>query len=158
MSFGGPANSSEDSAVFMMLKLGSMWLQRPATATRVDAGNISPARSDFCTTVGASTIRDSRWSDSNYGAVLDVFAPGENILTASKDSTLETQWANGTSFAAPHARSLSLPGIVAFFISQLGNGKRPAEMIVFVRDTAVRNVLTGIPFGTPNDLANNGNP
>ncbi|OCH91894.1 serine proteinase [Obba rivulosa] len=149
MSLGGPGNTSEDSAVLSLAQAG-IHVVAAAGNSNVDAGNISPARSDYCTTVGASTIQDRKWGDSNYGAVLDVFAPGENILTASKDSTTETQWANGTSFAAPH-----VSGIIACFISSLGN-KSPADMTVFVRDVAVQNVLSGVPLGTPNLLENNG--
>ncbi|OBZ72820.1 Proteinase R [Grifola frondosa] len=149
MSFGGSGNTSEDNAVLSLTQAG-IHVVAAAGNNNIDAGGISPARSDYCTTVGATDIGDARWVDSNYGSVLDVFAPGVNILTASKDSTTETWWATGTSFAAPH-----VTGIIAYFINLLGN-KTPADMIVFVRDTALRNVLTNIPLGTVNLLANNG--
>ncbi|KAH9477251.1 Proteinase K [Psilocybe cubensis] len=41
-----------------------------------DAKTISPARSPFAITVGASNIQDKRYTLSNYGSVVNVFAPG----------------------------------------------------------------------------------
>nr|BAC57455.1 serine proteinase [Grifola frondosa]BAC57966.1 serine proteinase [Grifola frondosa] len=149
VSFGESANTSIDNGVLSLTQAG-IHVVAAAGNTNIDASGISPARSQHCTTVGATTIGDARWANSNYGFVLDVFAPGVDILTASKDSITATQWATGTSFAAPF-----VTGIIASFISQLGN-KLPAEMILFVRETALRDILTDIPFGTVNLLANNG--
>ncbi|OBZ73261.1 Proteinase R [Grifola frondosa] len=149
MSFGESANTSIDNGVLSLTQAG-IHVVAAAGNSNIDAGGISPARSQHCTTVGAANIGDARWANSNYGFVLDVFAPGVDILTASKDSITATQWATGTSFAAPF-----VTGIIASFISQLGN-KLPAEMILFVREAALRDILTDIPFGTVNLLANNG--
>ncbi|KAG6863122.1 hypothetical protein C0995_007753, partial [Termitomyces sp. Mi166 len=48
----------------------------------IDAFDISPARADGAITVGASNIADARAWFSNYGSVIDIFAPGENIMSA----------------------------------------------------------------------------
>ena len=42
-----------------------------------DAGEYSPASTPSVITVGATTIADARASYSNYGAVVDIWAPGE---------------------------------------------------------------------------------
>ena len=42
---------------------------------------ISPAREPTVITVGASNIADSRWASSNWGGPLDIFAPGENVIS-----------------------------------------------------------------------------
>lgn len=47
-----------------------------------DAQNTSPARVKSAITVGASTIADAKASFSNFGDVVDIFAPGENIESA----------------------------------------------------------------------------
>ena len=47
----------------------------------IDASVISPAREPTVITVGASNIADQRWVDSNWGSVLDIFAPGENVIS-----------------------------------------------------------------------------
>ncbi|OBZ72814.1 Aqualysin-1 [Grifola frondosa] len=137
MSLGGPGNTSQDNAVLALTQAGIHVVAAGGIATvfqdlTIDAGGISPARSDYCTTVGATDIGDARWVDSNYGSVLDVFAPGVNIYTASKDNAAAMTWATGTSFAAPF-----VTGIIAYFISQLGN-KTPADMIIFAIDNMRR--------------------
>lgn len=47
-----------------------------------DAGGFSPARVPSAITVGATDITDKRASFSNFGAVVDVFAPGVSITSA----------------------------------------------------------------------------
>ena len=58
------------------------------TANQVAAGNdnidaiaVSPARAPSVVTVGASTIADEKAAFSNFGAVLDIFAPGQDIIS-----------------------------------------------------------------------------
>ena len=46
-----------------------------------DALNSSPARATGAITVGATTIADTRASFSNFGSVVDVFAPGQDITS-----------------------------------------------------------------------------
>lgn len=47
-----------------------------------DASNFSPARVPSAITVGACNIADAMVSGSNFGSVIDLFAPGVNILSA----------------------------------------------------------------------------
>ncbi|KAF6753502.1 peptidase S8/S53 domain-containing protein, partial [Ephemerocybe angulata] len=47
--------------------------------SNIDANAVSPARAPSANTVGVSNIFDQRWVDSNFGSVLDLFAPGEEI-------------------------------------------------------------------------------
>ena len=46
----------------------------------VDASNFSPARVPEVIAVGASTFHDAKWLHSNYGRVLNVWAPGTQRL------------------------------------------------------------------------------
>ena len=41
-----------------------------------NAANISPASAPSVITVGASTINDEKAVNSNWGAVIDIWAPG----------------------------------------------------------------------------------
>lgn len=54
--------------------------------SNVNAQNTSPARVQSLITVGASNIADAKASFSNFGSIVDVFAPGQNIISAWKDS------------------------------------------------------------------------
>lgn len=56
--------------------------QVAAGNSNVDAANTSPARAPAVVTVGASTIADARASFSNYGSVVDIFAPGQNVISS----------------------------------------------------------------------------
>ena len=47
-----------------------------------DAGSVSPARVPSVVTVGATDITDTLAWFSNYGSVVDLFAPGDDIISA----------------------------------------------------------------------------
>lgn len=106
-------------------------------------------------TVGAITIADARSSASNYGSVVDVYAPGQNIISAWIGSPTATNIISGTSPVA----SILLPGVVftlislqaasfvaglvAYLISVHGN-LSPAAMKTLVKSLSLNGVLTGI--------------
>ncbi len=65
---------------------------------------------DAVVTVAATTVSDAKWSSSNWGAEVDVSAPGANILsTVSVPPYLPSyQYYYGTSMAAPNAGAVAL--------------------------------------------------
>ncbi|WP_158632262.1 S8 family serine peptidase [Micromonospora sp. Llam0] len=97
--------------------------------------------------VGATTITDSRWSSSNYGSCIDVFAPGNSITSAgnSSDSAVASGW-SGTSMAAPH-----VTGWVARYL-ETNPSATMAQAKAALLSAATSNVLTGIGTGSPNLL------
>jgi subtilisin family serine protease len=74
----------------------------------IDAGTISPSDVTQAIVVGstgddaAPYYSDNRSSFSNYGSVLDLFAPGAGITGASSTGDTATKTDFGTSFASPH--------------------------------------------------------
>jgi serine protease len=58
-----------------------------------------PASYNYVLSVGSTTNSDAKSSFSNYGAFLDVCAPGSNIYTAMSDNTYG--YMSGTSMASP---------------------------------------------------------
>lgn len=62
-----------------------------------DAENSSPARVEEAITVGASTVADARASFSNYGPLVDIFAPGLSVTSAWIGSNTATNTISGTS-------------------------------------------------------------
>ncbi len=62
-----------------------------------DAANTSPASSPDAITVGATDINDTRATFSNFGPVVDLFAPGVDIKSAWNTSSVAYINLSGTS-------------------------------------------------------------
>ncbi|KIM35761.1 hypothetical protein M413DRAFT_32226 [Hebeloma cylindrosporum] len=148
MSLGGGVSTSLDNAVASLTNAG-IHVAVAAGNSNADAANTSPARAPSANTVGASTIADARASFSNFGAVVDIFAPGQNVISAWIRSNTDTNNISGTSMATPH-----VAGLIAYLIRLQGN-ITPAAMSTKLKNLSLKGVLTGIPSGTLNDLAHN---
>ncbi|KAF9473509.1 serine protease [Pholiota conissans] len=148
MSLGGSASTALDNAVTSLTNAG-IHVAVAAGNSNVDAGSTSPARAASAITVGASTIADARASFSNYGSVVDIFAPGQNVISSWIGSTTATNNISGTSMATPH-----VAGLIAYLIGLQGN-TTPAAMSTKLKSLAVKNALSGLPSGTANNLAHN---
>ncbi|KAJ7492922.1 peptidase S8/S53 domain-containing protein [Mycena galericulata] len=83
---------------------------------------------------------------SNFGACVDVYAGGYDILTSGPNQdTSKLVW--GTSFAAPQ-----VAGIIAGVISQQGN-LTPAKMKEYILALGATNKITGLSGSSNNLLA-----
>lgn len=80
MSIGGSFSAAVNSAARALVNSG-VFLAVAAGGNGGNAANYSPASEPLVCTVGASTQGDSVASSSNFGAILDIYAPGQNILT-----------------------------------------------------------------------------
>ncbi|KAI0778227.1 serine protease [Trametes elegans] len=148
LSLGGGASSALDSAVTALTTQG-VHVTVAAGNSNTDAGNTSPARAPAVVTVGASTIADARASFSNYGSIVDIFAPGQNVISAWNGGSTDTNNISGTSMATPH-----IAGLIATLISRNGNSS-PASISSKLQSLSTKGALSGIPAGTVNDLARN---
>ncbi|KAF8639361.1 hypothetical protein AX17_001550 [Amanita inopinata Kibby_2008] len=148
MSLGGSASTSLDDAVASLTNSG-IHVSVAAGNSNTDAATSSPARAPSANTVGASDINDARASFSNYGSVVDIFAPGVNVISSWIGSTTATNEISGTSMSTPH-----ISGLIAYFIARDGN-LSPSAMTSKLQSLAVSGALTGIPSGTVNLLAQN---
>jgi hypothetical protein len=92
-----------------------------------------PASCGNVVSVGASTSSDARASFSNYGSLVDVFAPGETIL--STDFTGSYAGFSGTSMASPHVAGL------AGLLKSLPQYSTPSAIINRIFETANHSVL-----------------
>ncbi|KAK0755164.1 peptidase S8/S53 domain-containing protein [Schizothecium vesticola] len=151
MSLGGGFSSSTNNAAKAIVNAG-VFLAVAAGNDNSDAANYSPASEPTACTVGATTSGDAKSSFSNYGSLVDIFAPGTGILSAWIGSTSATNTISGTSMASPH-----IAGLAAYLLGLQGP-KSPAALCSYIQSTALTGKLSGIPSGTSNRLAFNGNP
>jgi subtilisin family serine protease len=145
MSLGGGVSTALDTAVRNSIAAGVTY-SIAAGNSNTDAANSSPARVSEAITVGATTMTDARSSFSNFGSVVDIFAPGSAILSASNASDTATATLSGTSMATPH-----VTGVVARFL-QANPTASPATARNALVNAATLNHLSGIPSGTANRL------
>ena len=80
------------------------------------ACSVSPACVKYALTVGATNINDHVYFRSNIGSCVDLFAPGEDITSASYARDYQTQSSSGTSLAAPY-----VAGAVALILQRCPN-------------------------------------
>ncbi len=77
--------------------------------SNADACSYSPASERSALSVGATNSSDMRANFSNYGDCVDVYAPGDDIVSASRTSVSAVITMRGTSMAAPREFSFSSP-------------------------------------------------
>jgi len=75
MSLGGGLLTSVNDAAANLVSSGVTTVVAAANSN-ADAANYSPASTPSVITVGASTIADAKASYSNFGSVVDIWAPG----------------------------------------------------------------------------------
>jgi subtilisin family serine protease len=145
MSLGGGASSSLDTAVRNSIAAGVTYAVA-AGNSNANAGNFSPARVGEAITVGSSTSSDTRSSFSNFGSVVDIFAPGSSITSAWSTSDTATRTISGTSMATPH-----VAGVAARYLQSNPSAPPTTVRNALVAD-ATTGRLSGIPSGTANRL------
>ena len=138
MSLGGGADEALDAAVQKSIEAGITY-SLAAGNESADAGGGSPARVEEAITVASSTDADEQSDFSNYGSVVDIYAPGSDITAPWIGGPDETDTISGTSMAAPH-----VAGAAALYLADNA-------------DAAPADVEAGlVEAGTPDAISNPG--
>ncbi|MEV5340779.1 S8 family peptidase [Streptomyces sp. NPDC052676] len=145
MSLGGGADTALDTAVRNAVASGVTFAVA-AGNENTNASTRSPARVTEAITVGATTSSDARASYSNYGSVLDLFAPGSSITSAWNSGDTATNTISGTSMATPH-----VAGAAALYLADNPTAT-PAQVSSALTTAATPNVVTNPGTGSPNRL------
>ncbi|GME33830.1 peptidase s8 s53 subtilisin kexin sedolisin protein [Neofusicoccum parvum] len=160
MSLGFDSRSTAVETAVRNLAAAGVHVVVAAGNSNTNACNSSPSAlggtgSTTVLAIGASNINDAVASFSNTGPCVDVFAPGEGVVSAGYTSATSYRSLSGTSMACPH-----VAGLVAYNAAANANLRTPAAMKSAVKSGAISGVLTqnsGYVSGGALVLANNGN-
>ncbi|KAI3390566.1 hypothetical protein diail_9190 [Diaporthe ilicicola] len=150
MSLGGGVSSAFNAAVQSAYTSGVISVVAAGNEAQ-NVANVSPASAPNAITVGATTSAN-RWATySNFGSGVDILAPGSSITSAWIGSTSASNSISGTSMATPHVTGLVL------YLKALEGLTSPASVTSRIKALASSGIISGVPSGTVNALAYNGN-
>ncbi|WP_405939474.1 S8 family peptidase [Streptomyces sp. NBC_00726] len=145
MSLGGGADEALDAAVRKAIASGVTFAVAAGNEAG-DAGEGSPSRVPEAITVASSTVDDEQSSFSNYGPVVDIYAPGSDITSSWNDSDTASNTISGTSMATPH-----VVGAAAVYLAGHPDAT-PDEVATALTEGATPDAISNATEGTANKL------
>ncbi|MFD8595303.1 S8 family serine peptidase [Kitasatospora sp. NPDC059646] len=145
MSLGGEPDEVIDTAVRNSIASGLTYTVA-AGNQGIDASQHSPARVATAITVGATDIEDDVASYSNYGPLVDLHAPGDEITSAGIIYDEDYTTMSGTSMASPHAA-----GAAALYLADHRTAT-PAQVASALTSAATSGSIGALEPGTPDRL------
>ncbi|MFB6627135.1 S8 family serine peptidase [Streptomyces sp. NPDC056374] len=145
MSLGGGADEALDAAVQRAIASGVTFAVAAGNESS-DAGQGSPSRVPEALTVASSTKDDQQSDFSNFGSVVDLYAPGSDITSAWNDSDTGVKTISGTSMASPH-----VAGAAALYLAA-NPSATPADTAAALTGAATADAIKNPSSGTANKL------
>ncbi|KPM34286.1 Subtilisin-like proteinase Mp1 [Neonectria ditissima] len=149
MSLGGSKSAAFNAAVDAASKKGIL-VTAAAGNSNVDASLSSPGSAASALTVGAIDRNNNRASFSNFGPVIDIWAPGVAVTSLGISSKTAIATMSGTSMACPHIAGLAL------YLRAKEAIAMPATVINRIKKLGTQGQVSSIGKGSPNVLAFNG--
>ncbi|KAI9167975.1 Alkaline proteinase [Paramyrothecium foliicola] len=156
LSLGGAASQTWTSAIQAAYTQGVLSVAAAGNGDRltgrpVPVSTVSPANAPNALTVGAVDRNLRLASFTNYGAGVDIHAPGVAVQSSWIGSNTATNTIDGTSMAAPHIAGLAL------YLQVLENLNTPAAVTNRIKALGTTGRITGTLNGSPNVFSYNGN-
>ncbi|MFJ6778895.1 S8 family serine peptidase [Streptomyces yangpuensis] len=145
MSLGGGVDQALDAAVKRAIDAGVSFAVAAGNESS-DAGQGSPSRVPEALTVASSTEDDQQSDFSNFGSVVDLYAPGSEITSAWNDSDTGVKTISGTSMASPH-----VAGAAALYLAAHPSAT-PADTAAALTGAATKGAIKNPSSGTANKL------
>ncbi|MFI5545160.1 S8 family peptidase [Streptomyces sp. NPDC051815] len=142
-SLGGDRIEAVNNATAAVFDRGVLPVVAAGNENR-DARLVSPASTPNAVTVGATNRFDQETDFSNWGEALDLYAPGQDIVSARLGGGLVSL--DGTSMAAPH-----VTGVAALYKAAHPSA-RPAEVANFLKNEATEDVVQNLSDNGPDKL------
>ncbi|KAF1816322.1 cuticle-degrading protease [Eremomyces bilateralis CBS 781.70] len=151
MSLGGYRNQALNDAVAAAVDAG-IFFAVAAGNDGFNADGFSPASEPKAFTVGATDSIDNQTAWSNYGQLVDAFAPGDTINSTYIGGADSWRTLSGTSMATPH-----VAGLGAYLLSVYGKAS-PSALGFRIKGLSTKGAVKNtVPnSGTPNYLVFNG--
>ena len=143
LSLGGPYYGPLNTAVTNLTRSG-VFAAVAAGNENADACTRSPASAAGTMTVASMDWYDRKASDSNWGACVDLYAPGVNVQSDRLGGG--TAVMSGTSMATPH-----VTGMAALVKGDYGDVASP-DLVSYLLSYATTGAVGGNVTGTPNRL------
>lgn len=155
LSLGGAASTTWTNAIQAAYTQGVLSVVAAGNGDQngnpLPVSSQSPANAPNAFTVAAADSSFRPASFTNYGAGVDIFAPGVSILSSYIGGNSATASLSGTSMAAPHVAGL------AVYLQALEGLSTPAAVTSRLKALGTANRITGTLSGSPNLFAYNGN-
>lgn len=156
MSIGGGLNNALNAALENSVAQGVTYAVSAGNngegpISLANACNGSPGSAPSAITVGATNLFDARAPFSSYGSCVDVFAPGQRVLSAVHTGDNDTTRFDGTSMSSPH-----VAGVAALYLSANPTAT-PVQVTNAIVGKATRGIVTDMRPNSANRLLYMGN-
>ncbi|MFJ3963059.1 S8 family peptidase [Streptomyces sp. NPDC090036] len=142
-SLGGDLSEALNKAATALSDAGVIPVLAAGNSAK-DACMVSPASAERVLTVAASNQYDEETSFSNWGTCVELYAPGEAIVSAKLGGGSVAL--DGTSMASPH-----VAGVAALYKAKNPDAT-PGEIAEFIGEESTKDVLKSVSKSSPNEL------